>query len=402
MSGYDVLVVGGGPAGAATAAFAARAGLRVLLVDRAVFPRHKACAEYLSPEAARDLEALGVLEEVEATGAARLTGFRLVSDDGAAVVGRFARSDRFAPFRPYGLALPRATLDLIVLGAAARAGAEVRHGVAVERLLVADGVVRGALLREGRHRLEVRARAVVGADGLKSVVARSLGLARWGSPRRLALVAHVEGVAGMADYGEMFAGDGRYVGLAPIGGGRTNVAAVVPVTDASAIARDPSGFFRDQLDRVPELRHRVAGARVTRPVMVTGPFARTSRRAAVDGALLVGDAADFFDPFTGEGIFAALRGGALAAEALAAALARGEATREALRPYTIARRRAFFSKWVLERVVALGATRPALMRRFTRRLSRWTAVADLWVGAAGDSVPVRALFAPRHLAAFVM
>ncbi|MBI1723266.1 MAG: hypothetical protein HYR48_05090, partial [Gemmatimonadetes bacterium] len=209
-------------------------------------------------------------------------------------------------------------------------------------------------------------------------------------------------VAGLADYGEMFAGDGRYVGIAPIGGGYANVAAVLPDTDAAAIAQNPTGFFREQLDRVPELRRRVAGASVARRVMVTGPFARTTRRAAVDGALLVGDAADFFDPFTGEGIFAALRGGALAADALAAALDRGEATREALRPYTLARRRAFFSKWVLERVVGLGATRPALMRRFTRHLSRRTAVADLWVGAAGDSVPVRALFAPRHLAAFVM
>ncbi len=85
----DVLVAGGGPAGAATATWAARAGLTVLLVDRARFPRAKACAEYLSPEAGRDLQDLGVLAEVEAAHPARLTGFRLVSDDGASVTGRF-------------------------------------------------------------------------------------------------------------------------------------------------------------------------------------------------------------------------------------------------------------------------------------------------------------------------
>jgi 2-polyprenyl-6-methoxyphenol hydroxylase-like FAD-dependent oxidoreductase len=86
----DLLVVGGGPAGASTAAWAARAGLDVLLVDRATFPRAKPCAEYLSPEATRDLDALGVLEEVEASGAARLTGMRIVA--GSAGRRRAART----------------------------------------------------------------------------------------------------------------------------------------------------------------------------------------------------------------------------------------------------------------------------------------------------------------------
>ena len=397
----DLLVVGGGPAGAATATWAARAGLDVLLVERETFPREKACAEYMSPEATRDLEALGVLDEIEAAGAARLTGMRIISDDGAAVIGRFPSAPR-RPHRPYGLALPRSRLDTIVLGAAARSGATVLQGVAVERLLFAEGAVEGAALRQGDRRWEERSRAVVGADGLHSLVAHRLGLARHGAPRRLALVAHLADVEGMGDYGEMFVRDGRYAGLAPIGDGKVNAAAVVPAGEARAIAKDPAAYLRAELAAVPELRRRIAGARLARGVMVAGPFARTTRSAVADGALLVGDAADFFDPFTGEGIFAALRGGRLAADAVTTALAAGRATRAALRPYLAARRRAFLGKWAFERLAALSATRPALMRRFTHRLARHPAVADLWVGVAGDYVSPGALLAPRALASLIL
>jgi len=398
----DLLVVGGGPAGAATAAWAARAGLDVLLAERHVFPREKACSEYLSPEATRDLDALGVLDALEAGGAARLTGMRIVADDGSEVLGRFPTAPGLRPYRPYGIALPRSRLDAAVLGAAARAGAGVLEGVAVEQLVVEDGVVCGAVLRRGDRRWEERSRALVGADGLHSRVATRLGLSRRRGPRRLALVAHLADVDGMADYGEMFVRRGRYVGLAPIGGGLVNAAAVVPAGEAGAIARDPAAFLRAELGAFPELRRRLARAREVRETMAAGPFARSSRRAVADGALLVGDAADFFDPFTGEGIFAALRGGRLAAEALAAALAAGAATRAALRPYRRARRRTFLGKWAFERVAALSATRPALMRRFARHLAQRPAVADLWVGVAGDYVSPGALLAPRALAALIL
>ena len=400
MGTWDVAVAGGGPAGAATAAFAARAGLRVIVLDRARFPRDKACAEYLSPEAARDLDDLGALDAIEAAGAARLHGFRLVSDDGADVCGRFANTP-FTPYRTFGYALPRLLLDPIILDRARHAGAVVREETAVEQLVVEHGAVCGVRARSSSGTEEIRARVVVGADGLHSRVARELGLARRRGPARLALVAHLAGVEGMRDMGEMFAADGWYVGLAPVGGDTVNVAMVVPRAEAAEIAGDAAAFFLRRLQAIPELAIRVRRARIVRDVMVSGPFARRAAAPVAAGALLVGDAADFFDPFTGEGIFAALRGGRLAAAAITAALARGEATRRALAPYASARRRAFLGKWVLERLVGLGATRPALMRRFTRRLARRTDVADLWVGAAGDIVPVRALFAPRHLLAFV-
>ncbi|MFI5207200.1 MAG: FAD-dependent oxidoreductase [Gemmatimonadales bacterium] len=411
MRDIDVLVVGAGPAGSATAAHASRLGLSVCLVDRARFPRHKACAEYLSPEAARDLDALGVRAAVEAAGARRLFGFRLVSDDGASVCGRFQGAHDFTPYRPFGYALPRAVLDSILLSAARDSGVHVLENTSLERLLVgANGVVAGAVLLGDGGRVVVHSRAVVGADGLNSRVARQLGLMRRGRPERLALVAHLSGMRGLTDMGEMFAARGWYVGFAQVGEGLVNAAMVVPKTEAaggrrqwgSGSRQQVEAYFLAKLRSVPELARRLEGAQIAREVMIAGPFARRARSVVAPGALLVGDAADFYDPFTGEGIFAALRGGALAAGALHAALTAGEATMESLAPYVRARRSEFLGKWLLERIVGLAATRPMLMRRFTHRLATRTDVADLWVGAAGDTVPVRALFAPRHLMALVV
>ena len=398
----DVLVVGGGPAGAATAIHAARAGLDVLLVDRAAFPRDKPCAQCLNPEAIRDLADLGVLAELEAAAPPRLAGMRIVSDDGTAVTGYYDRRTGEAPAAAYGLAVVRPVLDTALVRAAARGGVEVRERTAVERLLVENGVVCGAVLRQRGERLEERCRVVVGADGLNSLVARELGLAVRGRPHRLGLAAHLTGVRGLDACGEMFCGRGWYVGIVALGGGVAGAAMVVPRADHRAIAKDREGYFRARLASLPELAERAAGAAIVREILTTGPFARRCRRPVADGALLVGDAADFFDPFTGEGVFAALRGGRLAADALASALASGgTASRARLEPYAKARRRVFRDKRVLERVAGLSVTHPLVMRWFTRRLAARPGSADLWVGAAGGRVSVRALFSPRSLAALL-
>jgi hypothetical protein len=140
---------------------------------------------------------------------------------------------------------------------------------------------------------------------------------------------------------------------------------------------------------------------MVREVLVTGPFARWSRRAVAGegGALLVGDAADFFDPFTGQGIYSALRGAELAAAVLLPALERGAPlTRAALAPYAAARRAAFAGKWVLERLIGLGIGWPALTNRVVGRLARRPHLADLVVGATGNFVPARMVLSPGVLA----
>ena len=405
---WDVVVVGAGPAGATTALLLARAGASVLLVDRARFPRDKACSEYLSPATTEILERLGggVVDAVEGSAHAKLYGMKVVAPGGAAMCGRFQGGPR-----PYSFALPRTAFDTILVAAAARAGAHVSEATAVENLVWESGAVAGVVARScNGHRVTCHARIVVGADGLRSVVARRLGLVRSSPPRRVAFSAHVADVARIDGVGELHVGKHGYVGLGPIGGGVTTVALVVPletVRTARSEGRDFRQSFFAELERFPGLAGRFNPQRMVRNVLATGPFARWSRTAVAPagGALLVGDAADFFDPFTGQGIYAALRGAELAAECLIPILTpredQGPLSAAVLAPYRRARRREFAGKWVLERLIGVGVGWPALADRVVRRLAGRPDLADLLVSATGNIVPARRVLKPSVLAQFL-
>ena len=141
--------------------------------------------------------------------------------------------------------------------------------------------------------------------------------------------------------------------------------------------------------------------RIARPFLVTGPFAARSRRVVTHGALLVGDAADFFDPFTGEGICAALRGAELAMETAMAALQSPEPLTAARLAGYVARRRAeFLGKWTVERMIGWGMFSPRLFDRAVARIERrgW---ADTLIGVTGDFIPASAVLNPRFLAGMV-
>src|SRR5512147_2181958 len=113
----DVLVVGAGPAGSATAFHLARHGHRVAVVDRAEFPRDKPCSEYLSPEAVRHLAAIGVLQDLERAGGQPLFGTTVFGPRGSSVTGRFAET-AVRPFRSAGLSVSRRILDARLVDAA--------------------------------------------------------------------------------------------------------------------------------------------------------------------------------------------------------------------------------------------------------------------------------------------
>jgi flavin-dependent dehydrogenase len=194
-----------------------------------------------------------------------------------------------------------------------------------------------------------------------------------------------------------------YCGLATVDDGLTNVALVVPVPLARHARGRAAAFFDAWIAARPQLAARFAGASRVTGVSATGPFAQHAPRAWAPGAMLTGDAADFFDPFTGEGIYAALLGGELLAPFAIEALGAATAARAggSLAAYDAARRKAFAGKWAVEKLVGLAVGSRMLMDRVVRSLAAAPEMADLFVGVAGDFVPPAAVLSPRFLTRIV-
>jgi len=403
---YDVAIVGAGPAGAASAIHLAHGGQRVALVDRSVFPRDKPCAEYLSPAAEPLLARLGIADLLDEAHPHRLRGFRIYAPNGRMFQGDFAatRGPDGASLHETGLVIPRSRLDTAIVTGARRAGAEVREGWRLGQLeRLSDG---WRLLPVGAGE-PIEARLLVAADGLRSTVARRLGLHIVSRMRKIALVAHIRGIAGVGAYGEMHVSGRRYVGVAPIEpperGDLCNVAMVVDeARDGPRIAGKPEAFLLDALQSFPALCDRLGSLVVERRTLTTSRLNVRARSLSQAHLLLVGDTTGYYDPFTGEGIYRALHGAELLEEVALPALAADDLSAARLAAYDRSHRQAFRGKRLIERIIQAAVQAPPLMDHIARTLSRRKAMADTIVAVTGDFLPTSAVLRPGYLLRLVV
>ena len=398
MHQYDVIIIGAGPAGCASALFLHRQGLRVVVVDRARFPRDKVCGEFISPAADDLLDRLGVLGAIEATHPVRLQGV---------AVSSYGRRELDIAYPPIpgstgpmtSLSLPRFQLDHLLVRQLQAEGVEIREGHAADDFRIEGNQVTGIQGRdEANRRFQLSASVVVDASGRNGLSLRRLKLARpYPGPERIALAAHWECASFPRDYCYMHISSPGYTGMAAVGGDSVN--AVLVVEDRHLRGQDLDAFYQSVILSNPRRRDLLGGARLTEKVRSVGSLAYQVKPVPVGGLVLAGDTTGFIDPFTGEGIYLSLRSAEVAAETIGKAFHAGDFSRTFLAEVEVRRQAEFHSKFILSRLLQQIIYRRGLCHAVVALLRRNPQWAQTLVGVIGDYIPAERVVSWKFLVA---
>lgn len=330
---YDVVVIGGGPGGSATAGLLAMRGHRVLVLEREKFPRYH-IGESLITGLMPTLEELGLLDRLEAMGFTKKYGGTLLWGKNQGTWGfRFAESALY----DYAFQVRRADFDALLLGRARELGVTVVEEATVkEPVFDGDRVVGVSYVEKGdKTPRTATCRMLVDASGQSHLLGRQFDLVRWHEDlRNIATWTYFQGCN---LYGGTKAGDivvenrpSGWFWFIPLSDGTVSVGYVTPVEEYKASGKALDQLFQDELAKADEISALTAGARRVSAFRNIKDWSYTCERFHGPGWVLVGDAAAFIDPLLSTGVTLALRGARALCEAIDSALADPATERESL------------------------------------------------------------------------
>jgi geranylgeranyl reductase family protein len=322
LSIYDVVIVGAGPGGSAAATFLARKGVKVLLLDRAMFPRNKTCGDGLTPRAVAAIERLGVLEQVINV-SQRIGYAKVIAPNGGEIISSIA--DTNIEEGAYMLAAPRLELDHILVENAILSGATLVEGCKVNAIENnADGVIVKGSVKRKTHNF--RAKYAVIATGANMGLLKKQGFLETTPNPIIAARAYYEGANYDRDFFNFHFNEVTLPGYGwvfPLANNKINVGVGV-IPGKSKKQHDIKSLYHDFANR-PYMKKVLSDATLLGEVQ-SYPIRTDFMTATLyqQRTLLIGEAAGLVNPLTGEGIDYALECGEIAAQQLHSILTEGD------------------------------------------------------------------------------
>jgi 2-polyprenyl-6-methoxyphenol hydroxylase-like FAD-dependent oxidoreductase len=390
---YDAIIIGARCAGAPTAMLLARKGHRVLLVDKATFPSDTISTHIIWPHGAEIMDRWGLLDRLAATGCPPVA-LNLIFD-----VGPFALKGGVTDTNGGrgGFCPRRTVLDKILVDAAVEGGAELREGFTAEGLVWDGDRVAGVKGRGRAGTIDERARVVIGADGVHSLVARAVRAPEYDvkPPLTANYYSYFSGFE--ADDLEQYVRDYLAVGCFPTHDGLTLIAAVWPSSRFEEVRADIEGHVRNALESTPSVADRLQGATREEKWVGTAGVANYFRRPYGPGWALVGDAGYDKDPITAQGISDAF----IDAENLSNALDDGWSARrpleDALAEYQLSRDRRAKPMYDFTCQMATLEPPPPHMQRLFAALRGNQEATNQFYSAITGSSPLPIFMSPENI-----